>query len=140
MRQLLAVALLTGSAACSSGQTQSATGFPAQALVVAASISQRLTLELRSAPAQPPTRGDVSLELTARDTTTGELASGLLLSVTPWMPAMGHGTSDLPSVEEASPGHYQLSNLVLYMAGTWELRTHVAGQTPDDVTPTFPVR
>jgi len=140
MKQLWAMVLLSGACACSSGQTQSAAGFPAQPLTQATSDSHRLSLELRSAPSQPPSRGDVLLELTARDTTTNELVPGLTLSVTPWMPAMGHGTSELPSVSETSPGHYELSNLVLYMAGTWELRTHLSGQTPDDVTPTFSVR
>ncbi|MFT3712399.1 MAG: hypothetical protein QM817_32530 [Archangium sp.] len=43
------------------------------------------------------------------------------LEVVTWMPAMGHGSSVEPVVERDGDG-FNVSQLVLTMPGTWELR------------------
>lgn len=95
---------------------------------------------MRTAPDQPPTRGNVSLQLSITDAVSEEPLSGLDLKVVPWMPAMGHGTSVTPSIQEVSPGVYELRNLILYMPGTWQIRTDLVSASTDHVTPTFEIR
>lgn len=45
------------------------------------------------------------------------------LAIVPWMPAMGHGTSAVPEVTPMGAGTYVVTDLVLFMSGTWQLRT-----------------
>lgn len=132
---LLCATACAGGAAASDLQS-----FPAESLLSLTSDSGQLSISVRSAPDQPPTRGNVSLELSISDAITGEAQSGLELKAVPWMPAMGHGTSIQPTISEVSPGTYQLRNLVLFMPGTWQIRTELAGLAIDHVTPTFEIR
>ena len=97
-------------------------------------------IDVRTAPEQPPTRGIVDMQLTITDATTGAPESGLELKVVPWMPAMGHGTSVTPTVVESAPGVYDLENLVLFMPGTWQIRTVWDAPAATHVTPTLDVR
>jgi hypothetical protein len=55
------------------------------------------------------------------------------------MPAMGHGTSVVPTITDVDPGHYVITDVDLFMAGTWELRTTIAGPRTDSATPTFQI-
>lgn len=80
------------------------------------------------------------MQLIITDATTDAPQSGLELSVVPWMPAMGHGTSVTPTVVETAPGIYDLENLVLFMPGTWQIRTQWDGPAVEKVTPTLEVR
>lgn len=134
--------LLTGaSSACSSGEA--ATGndsFPHQPLFELMTDSRQLLVAVRTAPQQPPTRGVVGMQLTITDATSGVPQTGLALKVLPWMPAMGHGTSVSPAVTESAPGIYILENLVLFMPGTWQIRTEWDDPAPTHVTPTLDVR
>lgn len=93
----------------------------------------------RTAPQQPPTLGIVEMQLTITDAMTGVPQSGLELQVVPWMPAMGHGTSVTPTVVESAPGIYDLDNLVLFMPGTWQVRTEWDVPAITQVTPTLDI-
>lgn len=99
----------------------------------------QLEIEVRTAPEQPPSRGDGSVELIIRNATTSAPESGLSIAVVPWMPVMGHGASIVPSVASSSPGTYVITNVDLFMPGTWELRTTVSGSAVDHVTPSFQI-
>jgi hypothetical protein len=125
---LLAIAC-SGHASDSDG----AAHFPEQALSSTLSNSGTLSIELRTSPEQPPTHGVISAELTLHDAQSGAPAAGLTLAVTPWMPAMGHGTSTLPAVSETAAGVYLVEPISAYMPGTWQLRTDVAGSVADHV-------
>ncbi len=57
----------------------------------------------------------------------GTPADGLSLSVVPWMPAMGHGSSMECMVTPRGNGDYLVTNLMCPMPGTWELRVSGAG-------------
>lgn len=60
--------------------------------------------------------------------------------VTPWMPAHGHGTSEIEAVEEA-PGVYVAEAVFFNMPGVWDLRVHVDddGDARGELIATFDV-
>ena len=141
IKSFVALCCVLGGTACGGGAAPAdVQSFPVESLLSLTSDSGQLSISVRSAPAQPPTRGNVSLELSISDAITGEAQSGLELKAVPWMPAMGHGTSIQPTISEVSPGKYELRNLVLFMPGTWQIRTELAGLAIDHVTPTFEIR
>ena len=127
--------------ACSSGgASPPSNSFPDQALFNLMSDSGQQRVDVRTAPGQPPTRGVIEMQLSIMDATSGAPQTGLALQGVPWMPAMGHGTSVTPTVVETAPGIYDLQNLVLFMPGTWQIRTNWDGPAADNVTPTLEVR
>jgi nitrogen fixation protein FixH len=85
-----------------------------------------------------PIRGVNTIVYEIRDT-DGQPVDGLGFSVVPWMPAMGHGASVTPSVTPRGGGVYDVSNVVLFMPGRWELRTTFSA-THDGVTPAFDIQ
>jgi hypothetical protein len=103
--------------------------------VDAESATGALRVEVTTSP-DPLQRGvnQAELLLTGRD---GTPLRGQPLSVVPWMPSHGHGSSVMPSVTERADGHYEVSNLYLAMPGAWQLRISTGS---DEVAPTFDVR
>lgn len=128
-----AVALSSALIACSSSSDSSSATFPASALTTVTSASGAHTLEVRTSPSQPPSRGTSSVEFIVRDQ-QGALEDGLTIDVTPWMPAMGHGTSVVPEVSQTAEGTYVARNVALFMPGTWELRSSLHGTVEDSAT------
>jgi hypothetical protein len=55
------------------------------------------------------------------------------------MPAMGHGTSVIPIIEEDSPGTYVVRDVDFFMPGTWELRTSIFGPATAYAAPSFQI-
>jgi hypothetical protein len=51
--------------------------------------------------------------------------TGAAITVTPWMPDMGHGVSEKPVVSEKGGGLYSVENIILIMSGHWELRIDI---------------
>lgn len=91
-----------------------------------------------SAP-DPVARGNDEFRYVITDA-GGAPVDGLSLAVTPWMPAMGHGASTTPAVTAEGQGKYLVSNVVLVMAGDWQLRTQVTGLVTDSFTVMFSVQ
>jgi len=95
-----------------------------------------------AAPLSRPTdQGGFTLELTLKDDAlkngvntvefavwdrAGKGVEGAKITVTPWMPVMGHGVWEKPVVTERGGGKYQVGNVVVIMSGLWELRVAVA--------------
>jgi hypothetical protein len=125
---------------CGSSDTSSLTSFPAAPYQTLPSTNGALSIEVRLAPEQPPPLGQSAAELTVIDAATGAPEDGLQIAVVPWMPAMGHGASVVPTVTASGQGRYVVSNLFLFMPGTWELRTTLTGKDTDSVTPAFSVQ
>ena len=128
--------------ACSSGDpgaTTNAGDFPAQALTTLASDSGKLSIEVRTSPEQPPSRGEMSVQFVVRNATGGAPAAGLGIAMTPWMPVMDHGTSTTPDVSETAPGVYVVNHVALFMPGTWQLRTDISGPLVDHVAPSLQI-
>jgi hypothetical protein len=122
--------------ACGGGATE-ASGFPAQPYAAATSDSGALDILVRTNP-QPPARGSNDVELTIAKGTDGSPAQGLTVGVQTWMPAMNHGSST-PTVTEEGGGKYLVSDVYLYMPGTWQLLVTFSGALDDHATLTLPV-
>jgi hypothetical protein len=55
---------------------------------------------------------------------------GATVRLSPWMPAHGHGSTDVEAVE-AEPGVYVAEDVWLNMPGIWDLRVHVDANDAD---------
>jgi hypothetical protein len=142
IRAILAAVLV----ACSSGGPSSppaeqhgdggsgTSAFPQEPLATGTSDGG-LRLEVRTAPSQPPPRGTCTVELAL----VGSSGDGVDVSVVPWMDAMGHGTSIKPTVTSVGGGKYVITNVSLFMPGTWSLRFAFSGKVNDKATVTFEV-
>jgi hypothetical protein len=122
--------------ACSSGTGPTAE-FPAAPLDTITTDSGAMRVEVRTSP-QPPTRGGIDAELTITDTTSGKPLDGLILEIRPWMPVMNHGAI-MATVTPEGGGKYLVTEVDLYMAGLWELRTTISGSANDHVAPQFQI-
>jgi hypothetical protein len=132
--------LLCGCASSGSNAGASAPQVDAGPLAGVMSDSAKLRIEVRTGPDQPPTRGVSTVSLDVADAQSGEASDGLELTVVPWMPAMGHGTSVKPAVEAKGNGQYIVSRVNMYMGGKWDLRIAIAGTATDRVTLHFSIR
>ncbi|HEX7664231.1 MAG TPA: FixH family protein [Polyangiaceae bacterium] len=117
-------------ACSSSGSTTSSGDFPADAYATTTSDSGKYDIEVRFAPAQPPSPGTSSAKLTITDAATKKPVEGATFSMVPWMPSMGHGASVMPTITDEGDGSYLADNVTFFMQGQWQLR--VTFQAPDD--------
>jgi hypothetical protein len=132
-----AAGLSTG---CSSAGAADTGTISATAAAVVTSDGGSYRISLHSAPDAAPSRGVNTLRLVVTKVADDTPVSDLQLDVVPWMPAMGHGTSVKPSVEPGpEPGSYTVTNVNLFMAGLWEIRTTIGGSTSDHVAPQFDI-
>lgn len=97
------------------------------------SASGRFQVEVL-ARQNPLKRGPQNLRIVVTEAQTRKPATGLQLSLEPWMPSMGHGISDTPQVSATGPGQFQVANLDLFMPGLWELRMRLSGTATDQAT------
>ena len=135
----VAFAMATAIGGCSSGSSQESTALGATPLMTVMSQSGDLEIAVRTAP-QPPVRGTNNIELTITGATDGAPRDGLALAVKPWMPAMGHGTSIVPTIAAETDGKYLISNVDLFMAGLWEIRLTIPGTPEDYAAPSFQIQ
>ena len=92
-----------------------------------ASAAGTYTVDACASPA-PPVRGENAFAF-AITTAAGAPATGLTVSVQPWMPDMGHGSPTTPTVTDLGNGVYQVTNVVFQMGGLWQLRTTLTGSS-----------
>jgi hypothetical protein len=121
------------------GACSSTSSFPATALATMTSADGKLDVAVHSAPYQPLIAGLQCVELVVTDPSTGAGVDGLAITMTPWMPAMGHGASVTPLLTPLGQGRYVFTNVSLFMPGEWQLRTQFSGEVSDSVDPTFNV-
>ncbi len=79
----------------------------------------------------PPTTGSNALAVSIERATGGAVENATLV-VSPWMPAMGHGTPITPVVTNTSGGNYRVTRLDYTMPGRWEVRIELADGTAKD--------
>jgi YtkA-like len=120
-----------------SGGTGSIAEFPPAAFSTTMTDSGAMRVEVRTSP-QPPTRGGIDAELTITDAVSGAPLDGLILQIRPWMPVMNHGAI-MATVAPEGSGKYLVTEVDLYMAGLWELRTTISGPLSDHVAPQFQI-
>lgn len=58
--------------------------------------------------------------------------TGARITVTPWMPSMGHGVMEKPVITAKGGGLYHIKNVVFSMTGDWELRVEIASGSVTD--------
>ena len=72
-----------------------------------------------------------TLEIIVHHATGGDVAQAEL-TVTPWMPSMGHGAMQKPVVIERGGGLYSIDNVVFSMTGHWQLQVKIAKDDKED--------
>jgi len=65
-----------------------------------------------------------TVEIIVHHATGGDVAQAEL-TVTPWMPSMGHGVMQKPVITERGGGLYSADNVVLSMTGHWQMKVKV---------------
>ncbi len=133
----VAATCFASSLGCSGGTGPSAE-FPATAFSTIMTDSGAMRVEVRTSP-QPPVRGGIDAELTITDGATGAPCDGLTLQIRPWMPVMNHGAI-MATVRPEGGGKYLVTEIDLFMAGLWELRTTISGSVSDHVAPQFQIQ
>jgi hypothetical protein len=125
--RLMCAIILVGCAA------EAPASFGTAPIQVVTSDSGTMRVEVWSAP-DPPTHGATKLKLVVHDAATSAPITGLTITVQAWMPAMGHGAPGTPIITDEGDGSY-LVDVSLFMAGTWQLRTRIAGPMADTASP-----
>jgi hypothetical protein len=97
------------------------TSAPSVAVETIASDLGAFEIKVSSDP-DPAVRGVNQFRYLVTDT-SGAPQDGLTLSVVPWMPSHGHGTSVKPVVRALGSGVYEIDDVLFFMPGNWELRT-----------------
>lgn len=72
---------------------------------------------------------DLTLKITD---SKGKTVKGAVVSITPWMPDMGHGVMLKPEVKETGKGSYAAKNVGFSMPGKWQLVVTVNKKDIDD--------
>jgi hypothetical protein len=85
------------------------------------------------------TRGNYDLEYIVTSTSDSTPVEGITMTIVPWMPAMGHGTPIVPAITSLGNGTYSLTNIDLFMAGLWQLRTTTTDPA-DQVEPALQIK
>jgi hypothetical protein len=102
------------------------------------SDSGALLLAVYAQAGHPPTRGVNALRFLVTDA-KGAPVDGVQLTVSPWMPDMGHGSSVVPKVTPAGVGAFVLTDLYFAMPGRWDLISNFAGPIADAAKPSFQI-
>ena len=58
---------------------------------------------------------------------------GAEITITPWMPEMGHGVFTPPSITERGGGLYRVEDVTLVMGGHWEMRIEISKDMIKDI-------
>ena len=112
--------------------------FPAMVLATADSTSGHLHVALHAVP-DPLVRGQNVGQVAITDD-AGQPVDGLSLTLIPWMPSHGHGTSVQPEITATTAvGVFVANPLYLFMAGEWELRMTFEGAFNDTATATVAI-
>jgi len=106
--------------ACSAESPRTTATFAGPPLVTLPTESGKAVVAVRTSPS-PLARGTTSIELTFEDT-TGKPLDDMTLTVVPWMAAHAHGTSVVPVVTPQGGGRYVVTEVQLFMPGSWQLR------------------
>ena len=84
------------------------------------------------------TTGINKLDLIVHDKDHADI-EGATVTVTPWMPEMGHGAFSGTEVAEKGGGLYSVGNIIMIMGGHWEVQVDIKkGDLEDRVVFDFP--
>jgi hypothetical protein len=85
------------------------------------------TVKLLESNPAPPIRGQNDWTLEVLDG-SGQPVSGAKITVTPFMPDHGHGTTK-PTISEIGGGKYDAAAIYMYMPGLWQVTVDVTMPT-----------
>ncbi|WP_408889253.1 FixH family protein [Myxococcus faecalis] len=136
MRTWVVWMMLSGAPAFATPRAQTEASTAESVVGMTQSASGRWHVKVLST-ATPLKRGPQRFTVRVSDAANGKLAQGLELRVQPWMPSMGHGIDEAPRVTSRSDGVFEVSELDLFMPGTWELRFTLAGREQDTASVTL---
>ncbi len=85
-----------------------------------------LTVKIVSATPAPPAKEANAWTLEVTDDVSKAAITGAQLTVTPFMPDHGHGSSHAPIVNEKGAGKYEVNDVYLTMPGLWRTTISVA--------------
>ncbi len=86
------------------------------------SANGSFAVSLLSSTQSPPLIGDLTSWTLQIADPQGAMISGATVTVKPWMPDMGHGTSAEALITAGeTPGQYVVTPLYLFMAGYWTM-------------------
>jgi hypothetical protein len=103
----------------------------------ATSSDGTLKVSIAGAQPAPPEKGINTWTVQLTDG-SGNPVSEAAVSVTPWMPDHGHGSSIVPQVMPTkSAGTYQVTLLDLFMPGIWQVTFDVTSPSSQDEKVTF---
>jgi hypothetical protein len=91
---------------------------------LAKQTSGALSVKLMQATPAPPAKQSNALTFVVTDA-AGKPVDGATLSVTPFMPDHGHGSSVKPTITPMGGGTYDVTNVYLPMPGLWRLTVTV---------------
>ena len=97
------------------------------------SVTGRFVVELRSAPAALPQRGENRVQLTVLTAENKQGVPDLRVELVPCMPAMGHGSTKSPVLAREEAGVYEFQQVWLTMPGRWQLITAIHDENEDEV-------
>lgn len=115
--------------ACSSGPAVPV-NFGSTPVATATTNSGNVHVDVFAAP-DPFVRGESSIEIVLTSTASGAPIDGASIVMQPFMPSMTHGASTQPTFVGSGGGVYVAHDLVMIMAGAWELRTTLSGSIAD---------
>ncbi len=72
-----------------------------------------------------------TVEIIVHHATGGDVVQAEL-TVTPWMPSMGHGVMESPVITERGGGLYSIDNVIFSMVGHWQLLVKVTKDSKED--------
>jgi hypothetical protein len=79
-----------------------------------------LHVVLASSDPAPPSKGDNQWVVELLDASNAPV-DGATISVTPYMPDHGHGSSIIPTVTPMGGGKYEVDHVNLFMPGVWQV-------------------
>jgi hypothetical protein len=125
------LALLPLFAACGDASSDEPSDTDAGAPAGEATVDGHFFVDWTLTP-DPPVVGDATMKMTIVSA-DGEPALGAAILVEPFMPSMGHGTSDAPltTEDEGGAGAYT-STWAWSMGGAWEVTVSVGAQGLSD--------
>jgi hypothetical protein len=95
-----------------------------------------LTVKLVDSDPGPPIKGTNTMTVEVTDA-SGAPVDGAKLTVTPFMPDHGHGSSVVPTVTPSGGGKYVVANVYFVMAGLWRVTFSVQSGTAPEADAIF---
>lgn len=134
----LAIACAAGCGGSADSAADGGLTFAAAPIQKVQSDSGALLVAVHPQAGHTPARGANALRYVITDS-SGAPVEGVQVTIAPWMPDMGHGSSVTPTVTAAGGGAYDITNVYFPMPGRWDLVSKFTGPVSDAAKPSFQI-